>query len=42
MAEQRQHRRNAQFQQCEKGNVKFSDVTQLYQRGFTGFNALTA
>ena len=42
MAEQRQHRRNAQFQQREKGNIQFSDVTQLYQRGFTRFNALTA
>ena len=42
MAEQRQHRRNAQFQQREKSNVQFSDVTQLYQRSFTRFNALTA
>ena len=42
MAEQRQNRRNAQFQQGKKGNVQFSDIAQLYQRGFAGFNALTA
>ncbi len=29
MAEQRQHRRNAQFQQREKGDLQFGDVARL-------------
>lgn len=41
VAEQRVHRRDADAQQREEGDVKLGDVAQLHQRGFPALQSLT-
>lgn len=41
VAEQRVHRRDADAQQREEGDVKLGDVAQLHQRGFSALQSLT-
>ena len=41
MAEQRVHRRGANFQQRKQRNVKLSDIAQLHQRGFSTLQPFT-
>jgi hypothetical protein len=40
VAEQRIHRRNADFEQRKEGDVKLSHIAKLYQRRFAALNAL--
>ncbi|MPM75922.1 hypothetical protein SDC9_122917 [bioreactor metagenome] len=42
MAEQRKHGRDAKLQQRKERDIQLRHVAQLYQRGFAGFDPLTA